>query len=331
MDNTEITFSVVVPTHNRADALAQTLFHLSKQEFSQNWEVVVVNNNSTDDTDAVVESRREMFPVSLRLIHEKTPGAAAARNSGARAARGKYLIFIDNDILTPIDFLSRHLNALEKFPGSWIAGRAKNLPEQQNTIFGRYIKSLYSPSAAEDDSSAIKETNEMTAANVSMRREQFDGLGGFDENFHVASGEDRELALRAVEAGIKILFDPQNVVLHDDWAGTSIRDYCKRQQIYTQTEPFFWRKYGDRTPRFEMVKKNLPPELKRDGLKLFAWKNVKRILGGDLGQSAVINLCEISERVLPDSAVSRRLYRLAVAGAIYRGFQEGLEREQNRK
>lgn len=326
--NNEILISVVVPTHNRADSLRLTLENLALQDFDKSWEAIVVNNNCTDDTDAVVESFREKFPVPLLLVHEKTPGASATRNRGARSARGKYLIFIDNDILTPTDFLTRHLNALEKYAGCWIVGQAVNLPEQENTIFGKYRKFLF-PMVPTDE--PVKETDGITGQNVSMLREQFERLGGFDENFHVASGEDRELALRAQSIGIKILFDPANKVFHNDWAGTSIRDYCRRQQIYTQTEPIFWRKYGDDYVRPEMVRKNLPPVLGKDGLKLFVWKNCKRALGSDFGQSAIIGVCEISEKVLPAPAVLWRLYHLAIAGAIYKGFQEGLDLQRNQK
>lgn len=326
--SSEILISVVVPTHNRADSLALTLDNLALQNFDKAWEVIIVNNNCTDDTDRVVESRREKFPAPLSLVHEAKPGASATRNRGARSARGKYLIFIDNDILTPPDFLNRHLNALEKYAGCWIVGQAINLPEQENTIFGKYRKHLF-PKVSESES--VRETDGITGQNVSMPREQFEALGGFDENFHVASGEDRELALRAQIIGIKILFDPANAVYHNDWAGTSIRDYCRRQRIYTQTEPIFWQKYGDDYVRPEMVRKNLPPVLKKDGLKLFAWKNFKKALSSDAGQSAIINVCEISEKILPAPAVLWRLYHLAIAGAIYRGFQEGLSLQRNQK
>lgn len=318
----DILISLIIPTHNRAGALALTLEYLSKQDFSGNWEVIVVNNNCTDNTDEVITSRLEKFPAALKLIHEKKPGASAARNAGAKAARGKMIIFIDNDILVPPNFLQLHKKRSEAYGNSWIVGQALNLPEQEATIFGQYRKSLF-PAAAAD--SPLTETKELTGANVSMQREQFEALGGFDENFHVASGEDRELALRAVDSGIKIFFDPGNKVLHNDWAGTSIRDFCQRQRIYTQTEPFFWQKYGKTHPRLEMVGKNLPPDFGKDGLKLFVWKNFKRMLGSNPGQSVVIKLCEITEKILPAQVILWKLYRLAIAGAIYRGFQEGLK------
>jgi glycosyltransferase involved in cell wall biosynthesis len=311
--------SVIVPTHNRADALEKTLQYLTKQVFEHPWEVIVVNNNCTDNTDEVVHVAMKDFPVSLKLVHEKKPGASAARNAGAKAASGEYLVFIDNDILTSPDFIQRHFNNLEKYKGAWFVGNVHNLPEQENTHFGKFRKSLEAVVGNE-----IVEVNGITGQTTSMPRAQFIQLNGFDESFHVASGEDRELALRAIENGIRIYFDPAIVVLHNDWAGTSIRDYCKRQRTYTLTEPFFWQKYGNKTPRLKMVKENLPPSLKEDGLRLYTWKLTKGLLGSRFGQNVIIGLCGITEKVFPRPYILWRLYRLAIAGSIYKGFNEGL-------
>lgn len=316
--------SVIIPTHNRSDALLKTLNRLAAQKFDESWEVIVVNNNSTDDTDEVVSAARSGFPVSCRLVHEKTPGAAAARNAGVKIAQGQFIVFIDNDILTEPDFLQRHVNRLQENPGCWIVGGVVNLPEQQATDFGRFHKNAFSAAPAEN---ALSESENFTGANSSLPREDFIRLGGFDENFHVASGEDQELAMRARATKIKVLYDSGIVVEHNDWAGTSIRDYCLRQRLYMQTQPFFFQKHGDTRQYGKLVRENLPPDFKTDGSKLFVWKNVKRLLGSKTGQSATIGLCEVFEKTLPSPLILWRLYRAAIAGAIYRGFQEGLEIE----
>lgn len=310
--------SVIVPTHNRADALELTLKELAKQDFKESWEVIVVNNNCTDNTDAVVG--QQVFPVELKLVHEKKPGASAARNAGAKAAAGEYLIFIDNDILTKPDFLQRHYDNLEKYKGCWFVGHAENLPELQKTAFGKFRKSLETTLSA-----GLSRTDGITGQNTSMQKEQFLQLEGFDERFHVASGEDRELALRAIQSGIVIYFDPSIIVLHNDWAGSSIYDYCKRQRLYTQTEPYFWMKYGEASPRARLAKENSKPNFKKDGLRLYCWKHTKTILGSKAGQWCLIGICEILEKIFPHRFPLWSCYRLAIAGAIYRGFQQGLK------
>lgn len=315
--------SIVIPTHNRSDALDLTLEHLANQEFSGQWEVIVVNNNCTDDTDTVVDRWQKSFPVPLNLIHESTPGPAAARNSGASASAGKYLLFMDNDILAPPYLISRHFIRLEENPGCWIVGRFPNLPEQESTVFGRYKKHLEAPSEIRD---LVVEVDGITGQGTSMPRNDFERLEGFDERFFVESGEDRELAMRAIKHGIKILSDPSILAYHNDWAGTTIRDYCRRQRIYTQTEPLFAEKYGSDSPRNEMAIKNSPAHLRKDGIRAFLWKQAKRILGSNAGQAVLIRTCEIAERIVPDTRALWAVYRLAIAGAIYKGYSEGLEK-----
>ena len=311
--------SVVIPTHNRADALDKTLVYLRQQIFEPLWEVVVVNNNCTDDTDKVIARHQQIFPVPLLIVHEVKPGAAAARNAGARMAKGEYLVFIDNDILTNPDFLKLHYNNLLKRKRCWYVGYISNLPEQEKTPFGKFKKSL-----EPEPGISVTEIGGITGQTTSMPKQDFDLLGGFDENFHVASGEDRELAIRAKKSGIRIFLDPQIRVLHNDWAGATIKDYCNRQRTYTLTEPFFWQKYGNETPRLKMVKENLPPSLKYDGFRLCCWKITKSMLGSKLGQGIVIGLCGVCEKIFPRPFILWRLYRLAIVGAIYKGFNEGL-------
>lgn len=311
--------SVVIPTHNRSDALAKTLAQLAQQQFDQPWEVIVVNNRCTDNTDAVVQ--RQVFPVPLRLVHEEIPGAAAARNAGAAVARGDFIIFLDNDILVGADFVQRHYDALMVHSDCWILGQVVSLPEQERTPFGQFRQALC-PYVPPDQ--GMTEARDLTGAIFSLPRADLARLGGFDEMFDVASGEDLELAMRAWRAGITILFDPSIVGVHNDWAGFSIRDYCRRQRLYSRTEPLFWHKYGEAHPRQKLVRENRPPlGWRQDGLGLLCRKTVKRFVGTRVMQSIFFGVCGVLEHTCPWPPVLWRLYRLALAGAIYKGFQEG--------
>jgi len=312
--------SVVIPTHNRSDALAKTLLNLSKQQFTGSWEVIVVNNRSTDDTDEVVRGQR--FPAPLRLVHEEKPGAAAARNAGIAVSRGQHIILIDNDILVEPDFLRRHYDLLLSNPGCWITGHVVNLPEQRSTPFGKYRQSLCGYVPRESDGG---EAYWLNGGNVSLPRADWKRLGGFDERFSGASVEDYDFAIRAWDAGIKILFRPSIVAIHNDWAGFSIEDYCLRQRLYSQSEPLFWKKYGDRHVRMDLVRQNLPPDWNRDDPALFVKKFVKKALATNNRQAILSTLCAFLERNWPWPPLLRRLYKLMLAVAIYQGFQEGLK------
>lgn len=312
-------FSAIIPTHNRSDALQLTLKHLAAQNFDGEWEVIVVNNNCIDDTDEAV--KQQNFPVSLRLTHEKIPGAAAARNAGARIAEGKYLVFIDNDILTEPNFLQLHLNALQQNPNSWINGQVINLPEQENSVFGEYRKLFY-PVISQTEK--IREINGITGQNLSLPRQDFAKLDGFDENFY--SGEDNEFAMRArKQLGVKTLLAPNILVVHNDWAGWTFPDFCLRQRIYARTEFFSWQRYGDEHPRLLLVKENLPADWRNDSVRQLFRKQVKRFLGENVSQKTLLRICALLERSSAPRPLLWRFYKLALAGAINRGFREGRE------
>ncbi|MGB7925637.1 MAG: glycosyltransferase [Pyrinomonadaceae bacterium] len=312
--------SVVIPSHNRSDALARTLEKLAEQQFDEPWEVIVVNHRCSDDTDEVVG--RQKFPVPLRLVHKRdTPGVAAARNAGAAVATGHYLLFMDNDILVEPDFAQRHYDALSAHPGCWIMGQLVNLPEQTRTPFGRFRESLYPFTPPGEP---VRPVVGLTGQSVSMPRADFERLKGFDEKFDIASVEDFDLALRAKRAGINILYDPSILGVHNDWAGFDIRDYCYRQQTYARCEPLLWEKYGEEHPRPRLVEGNLPPRLSRDGLAGLVRKRFRQLVGTRPAQFALFGVCNVMERVCPWPPVLWRLYRLLLSAAIYKGFQEGL-------
>jgi hypothetical protein len=201
-------------------------------------------------------------------------------------------------------------------------GQIVNLPEQQISPFGQYRSSLYGYISPEEY--GVVDAHWLAAPNTSMPKSDFERLGGFDESFAGASVEDYDLAIRAWEAGIKILFHPAIIATHNDWAGYSIRDYCRRQRLYTQQEPLFWQKYGPKHPRPELIRENLPPDYVNDSLGLYFRKQLKQLLTQESLRTACFRLCELMERRIPKPNLLWPFYRLLLSVSIYAGFQEGL-------
>jgi GT2 family glycosyltransferase len=311
--------SVIVSTHNRCEVLNETLQRLAKQRLADPWELIVVNNNCTDDTDIVVQQLQLSVPT--KLIHETTPGVAAARNAGAEAAAGAYLVFLDDDILVEPDFLQRHRDALSRNPDCWIQGQVVNLPEQEQTSFGRFRKSLFPVFPPDQE---VIEAWWFAGANASMPRAHWQSLGGFDQGFSIASVEDYDIAIRAWKRGIRILVEPGIVGVHNDWAGFTIRDYCRRQRIYSRAEPLFLEKWGEDHPRPQLVRDNLPPAFGQDSPRLLVRKLLKQFVGLGPVQECLFRFCEVLERLLPSPRLLWPTYRLLLAASIYRGIQEGM-------
>lgn len=318
--------SVVVPTYDRGAALAETLAALGRCDYAADrWEAIVVDDGSNEDIGAIVERESERSGVRVSYLRQENSGPAAARNRGASEARGEFLIFIDNDIIVERDFLRRHIETLRTYPGCWVVGRVVHPPELRRTPFGRYRDALWESFNDAAGGRGVVETGGITAANLSLPAADFARFGGFDERFTIASCEDWELGLRARRAGVKVMYDPGIVALHNDWA-VSLERFCERQRLYSISDVLLWREYGDASPRAGMVRENSPVDWRRDGMRLIAKKAVKRALAARPGRDMVRLMCALTESVMPDSRWNRRAYDVAVATAIFEGVREGLRK-----
>lgn len=117
--------SVIIPTRDRPDALAAVLESLSTQNPAAfPWEVVVVDNGSGDATEQVVLTKQSAFPVPVRYVAEPRPGLHHARHSGAQAASGRFLGFLDDDVITA---------------QSWVGGVHRLATGEAHAIAGRVL------------------------------------------------------------------------------------------------------------------------------------------------------------------------------------------------
>jgi GT2 family glycosyltransferase len=318
--------TLVIPTFNRSDALLETLQAIALVDYpAHGWEAVVVDDGSTDDTAMVVPKWIEQSGAPVRYLRQLNAGPAAARNRGAAAANGKYLIFIDNDIIIDPDFVRAHLETLTANPNCWVVGRVVHPAEIRSTPFGRYRDAVWEAFHESHSEDLVSETAGMTAANVSLPAKDFDRLGGFDEDFTIASSEDWDLGMRARQLGIRILYNSKIVTLHNDWA-LSLERFCERQKLYSISDVLLWRKYGEASPRARLVRENAPVELGTDSPALIIKKTLKRIMSVWASRLMIQLACTLAERLIPDSRLNRRLYNTAVAVAIFRGVREGLRR-----
>src|ERR1044071_6874558 len=99
-------FSVVIATYNRADELGKTIQSLSQLCVDAPWEVLIVDNNSPDNTKEVVLTAAESFPVPLHYLFEREQGRSAALNTGIRAAQGEIIATTDDDVRLEPDWLT---------------------------------------------------------------------------------------------------------------------------------------------------------------------------------------------------------------------------------
>lgn len=196
------TVSVVIPCLNAAGTLPALVRGLLRQELppGTGLEILVVDNGSTDDSAQIAAG------LPVRLLSEKRPGAAAARNTGVRAARGDVILFLDADT-RPVDshLVAEHLATLASSPAIGIAGGAiTHDPEQKGWLpFAENATGLFNW----HDRLPARDLTFQPSGNMAFPRALYDAIGPLDESLLWL--EDFEFNFRARKAGYRIRFNPR--------------------------------------------------------------------------------------------------------------------------
>lgn len=193
-------FSLVIPTRNRAQALRLTLQHLSLSDYPfDDFEVLVVDDGSHDDTQAVLQEWAGRLP--LRTFSQNHGGTSRARNRAIQAARGRHIMFVDDDVLVPPDFLRRHARLQAAHPGHLVRGPVVNVPLP-----------LYPPLPKLARPWRHFSKNYLCTSNASIERRLLLDAGLFDASF--ARWEDAELGVRLKKLGVRRVFENETFVYH---------------------------------------------------------------------------------------------------------------------
>jgi GT2 family glycosyltransferase len=323
--------SIVISTYNRAEALPATLAALAVQDIPpERYEVLVVDDGSTDRTNVVLEAATT--PYRLRLFREPVNrGVSAGRNIGLRAAGGRYLIMISDDLLVPPDFIRVHAETHRRFGNAWVVGGFRQLDDLTVTPFGRYLDRLEQSfegartgALLEDD---LYEMSVPTARNLSLPREHLESIGVFDEQFRVTC-EDQDLAERAKLHGVRFIYNGALECIHNDMAADLAR-YCRFQERGARDTVRFCGKYPEIHGDAAVLRLN--EHIGRgDGVPLTARKLLKSLLSlpsVTRGLEAAIATAE--RRGLPD-VVLFRAYSLLIGAYTFRGIRGGLREQYGR-
>jgi glycosyltransferase involved in cell wall biosynthesis len=199
--------SVVVATHNRSARLVRLLDALRTQTVPlEQFEVVVVDDASTDDTAAVLAEHAARGDLRLRVLRrDRSGGPGAARNEGWRAATAPVVAFTDDDCRPAPGWLEAALAVMDAHENEVVVqGRINYDPEEEHLI-GPYSRSL----------GVVALDGWWATANMVYPRALVEWLGGFDEvTFTGPGGEDTDLGWRATYEGVPIVFSEDALVWH---------------------------------------------------------------------------------------------------------------------
>lgn len=210
--------SIIIPVWNKVELTEQCLTALASNTTDISFEVIVVDNASTDGTGNFLGKIEGDVQI---LRNDRNLGFAKACNRGARAARGKYLVFLNNDTIPQPNWIKPLVSEVDEHPEVGVVGSKLLFPDgsvqHAGVVFMRSHRSAYHIyRTAAGHTSAVNQRREfqaVTAACMLVRREIFDEVQGFDEGF-INGFEDVDLCLKVRGKGYQVIYQPRSVLYH---------------------------------------------------------------------------------------------------------------------
>ncbi|MEO8657497.1 MAG: glycosyltransferase [Bryobacteraceae bacterium] len=229
-----MTISVILCTYNRCDKLYAALESVSRQILPPEiaWEVLVVDNNSSDRTGDVVAAYTKHSPDRFRYIRETRQGKSFALNTGIQEARGEVVAFMDDDVVVDENWLASLMSQMNDPEWAGAGGRIvptwTTTPPEWMSSEDRYC---LAPIVSFDlRREACWLTEAPWGTNMAFRRSMFAKYGGFRTDLGPRPGnemrnEDTEFGLRLLGAGEKLRYEPEALVYHPVCEDRTTEDY----------------------------------------------------------------------------------------------------------
>ncbi|MDQ6652299.1 MAG: glycosyltransferase [Acidobacteriota bacterium] len=254
--------SIIIAVFNKAEFTFSCLSSLIREIDFSRTEVIVIDNASTDNTEAVLFH----FDDFVRVVkNERNCGFVDACNQGAAAARGKYLLFLNNDTKVLPGWLNHLVTTIEANPANGAVGSMFLYPDGSIQEAGAIVWKNgeayhYGWGASPDDRhfNFAREVDYCSAASLLIRRDVFEKLGGFDRRFAPAYYEDIDLCFGVRSLGFRVIYQPLSRLVHYEatTAGGDINKGGKRFQIINREK--FVEKWRD-----QLEREHLAEDLKR--------------------------------------------------------------------
>jgi len=209
--------SVVIPAYNSEKTVSSTIKGVLLQEKDKPMEVIVVDDGSTDKTAARVTS----FP-NVRYLYQENAGPASARNRGAKEAKGDIIFFTDSDCIPHSDWIEKSIVHFNRAEVGVVSG-TYDLIEGSNLL----ATCIHQEIMYRHQRRMPIYPNSFGSFNFSVRRKIFQEVGGFNEQYRSASGEDNDLSYKILKAGYKIYFERDSRVQHHHAA--QLQKYLREQ------------------------------------------------------------------------------------------------------
>jgi GT2 family glycosyltransferase/glycosyltransferase involved in cell wall biosynthesis len=233
--------SIIIPIHGKLAYTVACLRSLARHPAQATFEVIVVDDASPDDSAVTLAQI-----AGLQLLHnEINMGFIGSCNAGALAARGEFLLFLNNDTQVTTGWMDALLRCFAERDDCGIAGSRLVYPdgrlqEAGGLVFadgGCWTVGRFEPR----DTPAFlyrREVDYVSGASLLIRREVFETIGGFDALYTPAYYEDVDLAFAVRKLGLKVYYEPTSTVIHCEGisSGTDLGSGVKQHQVLNQTK-----------------------------------------------------------------------------------------------
>ncbi|MCA1619478.1 MAG: glycosyltransferase [Acidobacteria bacterium] len=244
-----VTASVVIPVFNKAEFTFQCLRSLVRELDFTDAEVIVIDNASTDETPELLAHFRGLVRV---IRNEENRGFVDACNQGAAVARGRYLVFLNNDTVVLPGWLEALVETAERDGRVGAVGSLFLYPDGRVQEAGAVVWSNgeafhygWGKSSEDRRLTFAREVDYCSGASLLVRRELFDGLGGFDRRYAPAYYEDTDLCMGVRSLGRRVVYQPASRLYHFEGAtaGTDTHTGFRRFQVINREK--FYAKWRD--------------------------------------------------------------------------------------
>jgi peptidoglycan/xylan/chitin deacetylase (PgdA/CDA1 family)/glycosyltransferase involved in cell wall biosynthesis len=242
-------FSVIVPTYQRRALVLALVRSMMRQELDGNFEVIIVVDGSDDGSaDALRKIGEIEPPFQLTILEQSNQGAASARNRGTAVARGEILLFLDDDMEAHPQLLVEH-DRSHRDGAQVVLGHIPLHPESPSNILSAAVKSWAEDRARSLSSPGARLTlHDLLTGQISLSREIFESVGGFDTNFTRGGSfgdEDVDFGYRLMLAEYRIVFNPNAI----SWQNYVVRprQYLRQWRQTGRADVAFARKHPEQS------------------------------------------------------------------------------------
>lgn len=313
--------SVVIPSYNNASTVVKTLLALTEQTLPlDQFEVILIDDGSTDNTKEAVEAL--MLPEAFRSIHKNNGGAAAARNYGATRARGELLVFLDSDVVPDATLLHEHLESHQRNQRALVVGRSRAVPVDGSDRFYEIMgDTLFS--FDEGDVERPVTFQEVLSRNLSLARESFLEIGGFDEEFPRSGYEDIEFAYRATQLGFTVQYNPAAAGDHHH-TGT-LAQAGQHMYNYQLSAVLMMKKHPELRGQIRHLVDKEPIDWQRDAPGMIVRKLARQTASLSPAVAAMKAAISALERWYPSPSLLRFMYWQVLGSYLFTGFRHGVD------